>query len=105
MRASASLHGMASRLVGTAPAGRVPSTDGRRELQHSEKLYLWPFRRKQVELLAGGVLLSRFGSMLSDPRPGYPNPARSKNLSADQRLFERPTRAADEMIIFLKKTD
>ena len=70
-----------------------------------KNIYLLPLDANQVEML-GQAELARYRaleSMLPDPTLADPNPARSKNIPADQRAFLKAYESREEeMINFLK---
>jgi uncharacterized protein (DUF885 family) len=71
-----------------------------------KNIYLLPLDAKQVEML-GQAELARYRaleSLLPDPSLADPNPARSKNVPADQDAFLKAYESREaEMIEFLKK--
>ncbi|MEP6922066.1 MAG: DUF885 domain-containing protein [bacterium] len=101
-----SLHGFADWLERRLP-GMVPFKPmGEENYNYILKnIYLLPLDAKQVEML-GQAELGRYRgleSMLSDPTLADPNPARSKNIPADQQAFLKAYESrGEEMINFLK---
>ena len=70
-----------------------------------KNIYLLPLDAKQVEMLGQAELARYRGleSLLSDPALADPNPARSKNIPADQQAFLKAYESRqEEMISFLK---
>lgn len=70
-----------------------------------QNIYLLPLDAKQVEMLGQAELARYRGleSLLPDPALADPNPARSKNIPADQQAFLKAYESRqDEMISFLK---
>ena len=70
-----------------------------------KNIYLLPLDAKQVEMLGQAELARYRGleSLLSDPALADPNPARSKNIPADQQAFLKAYESRqEEMINFLR---
>jgi uncharacterized protein (DUF885 family) len=70
-----------------------------------QNIYLLPLNANQVEMLGQAELARYRGleSLLSDPALADPNPARSKNIPADQQAFLKAYESRqEEMISFLK---
>ena len=70
-----------------------------------KNIYLLPLDANQVEMLGQAELARYRGleSLLSDPALADPNPARSKNIPADQQAFLKAYESRqEEMISFLK---
>ncbi len=70
-----------------------------------QNIYLLPLNANQVEMLGQAELARYRGleSLLSDPALADPNPARSKNIPADQQSFLKAYESRqEEMISFLK---
>lgn len=70
-----------------------------------KNIYLLPLNADQVEMLGQSELARYRGleSMLPDPALADPNPARSKNIPADQQAFLKAYESRqEEMINFLK---
>ncbi|HET6890854.1 MAG TPA: DUF885 domain-containing protein [Pyrinomonadaceae bacterium] len=101
-----SIHGFADWLERRLP-GMVPFRPmGAENYNYILKnIYLLPLDANQVEML-GQAELARYRaleSMLSDPALADPNPARSKNIPADQQAFLKAYESRqEEMISFLK---
>jgi uncharacterized protein (DUF885 family) len=100
------LHGFADWLERRLP-GMVPFKPmGEENYNYILKnIYLLPFDAKQVDMLGQAELARYRGleSMLSDPALADPNPARSKNVPADQQAFLKAYESRQaEMISFLK---
>jgi uncharacterized protein (DUF885 family) len=101
-----SIHGFADWLEKRLP-GMVPFKPmGEEHYNYILKnIYLLPIDAKQVEML-GQAELARYRaleSLLPDPSLADPNPARSKNIPADQQAFLKAYESRQaEMISFLK---
>jgi uncharacterized protein (DUF885 family) len=101
-----SIHGFADWLEKRLP-GMVPFKPmGEENYNYILKnIYLLPIDAKQVEML-GQAELARYRaleSLLPDPSLADPNPARSKNIPADQQAFLKAYESREaEMIDFLK---
>jgi uncharacterized protein (DUF885 family) len=101
-----SIHGLADWLEKRLP-GMVPFKPmGEENYNYILKnIYLLPIDAKQVEML-GQAELARYRaleSLLTDPSLADPNPARSKNIPADQQAFLKAYESRQaEMISFLK---
>ena len=101
-----SIHGFADWLEKRLP-GMVPFKPmGEENYNYILKnVYLLPIDAKQVEML-GQAELARYRaleSLLPDPSLADPNPARSKNIPADQQAFLKAYESRQaEMIAFLK---
>ncbi len=101
-----SLHGFADWLDRRLP-GMVPFKPmGEENYDYILKnIYMLPLDAKQIEML-GQAELGRYRgleAMLSDPTLADPNPARSKNIPADQQAFLKAYESRqEEMINFLK---
>jgi len=101
-----SIHGFADWLEKRLP-GMVPFKPmGEENYNYLLKnIYLLPFDAKQVDML-GQAELARYRAleaMLPDPSLADPNPARSKNVPADQEAFLKAYESREaEMIEFLK---
>jgi len=101
-----SIHGFADWLEKRLP-GMVPFKPmGEENYNYILKnIYLLPIDAKQVEML-GQAELARYRaleSLLPDPSLADPNPARSKNIPADQQAFLKAYEGRQaEMISFLK---
>ena len=100
------LHGFADWLERRLP-GMVPFKPmGEENYNYILKnIYLLPLDAKQVDMLGQGELARYRGleSMLADPAMADPNPARSKNIPADQQAFLKAYESRqEEMIGFLK---
>jgi uncharacterized protein (DUF885 family) len=101
-----SIHGFADWLEKRQP-GMVPFKPmGEENYNYILKnIYLLPIDAKQVEML-GQAELARYRaleSLLPDPSLADPNPARSKNIPADQQAFLKAYESRQaEMIGFLK---
>jgi uncharacterized protein (DUF885 family) len=101
-----SIHGFADwlqvRLPGMAPFKPMGEENYNYLL---ENVYYLPLEAQQVEML-GQAELARYRaleSLLPDPSLADPNPARSKNIPADQQAFLKAYESRqDEMIDFLK---
>ncbi|HEY6119300.1 MAG TPA: DUF885 domain-containing protein [Pyrinomonadaceae bacterium] len=107
--ALASIHGFADWLQQRLP-GMVPFKPmGEENYNYLLKnIYLLPLDAKQVEML-GQSELARYRaleSMLPDPSLADPNPARSKNVPANQDAFLKAYESREaEMIDFLKSNN
>ena len=107
--ALASIHGFADWLQQRLP-GMVPFKPmGEENYNYLLKnVYLLPLDAKQVEML-GQSELARYRaleSMLPDPSLADPNPARSKNVPANQDAFLKAYESREaEMIDFLKSNN
>lgn len=104
--AIASLHGFADWLERRLP-GMVPFKPmGEENYNYILKnIYLLPLDANQVEMLGQAELARYRGleSLLSDPSLADPNPARGKNIPADQQAFLKAYESRQaEMINFLK---
>ncbi len=104
--AIASLHGFADWLERRLP-GMVPFKPmGEENYNYILKnIYLLPLDAKQVEMLGQAELARYRGleSLLPDPSLADPNPARSKNVPADQKAFLKAYESRQaEMVSFLK---
>jgi uncharacterized protein (DUF885 family) len=100
------LHGFADWLERRLP-GMVPFKPmGEENYNYILKnIYLLPLDAKQVDMLGQAELARYRGleSMLADPAMADPNPARSKNIPADQQAFLKAYESRqEEMIGFLK---
>ena len=100
------LHGFADWLERRLP-GMVPFKPmGEENYNYILKnIYLLPLDAKQVDMLGQAELARYRGleSMLADPAMADPNPARSKNIPADQLAFLKAYESRqEEMIGFLK---
>lgn len=100
------LHGYADWLERRLP-GMVPFKPmGEEHYNYILKnIYLLPLDANQVEMLGQAELARYRGleSLLSDPALADPNPARSKNIPADQQAFLKAYESRqEEMISFLK---
>jgi uncharacterized protein (DUF885 family) len=101
-----SIHGFADWLERRLP-GMVPFKPMGEENYNYllKEIYYLPLDAKQVEML-GQAELARYRaleSMLPDPSLADPNPARSKNIPADQQAFLKAYESRqEEMINFLK---
>ena len=101
-----SLHGFADWLERRLP-GMVPFKPmGEENYNYILKnIYLLPLDARQVEMLGQAELARYRGleSLLPDPSLADPNPARSKNIPADQQAFLKAYESRQaEMINFLK---
>ncbi|MEP6637068.1 MAG: DUF885 domain-containing protein, partial [Acidobacteriota bacterium] len=104
--AIASLHGFADWLERRLPGMVAFKPMGEENYNYILKnIYLLPLDAKQIEML-GQAELSRYRgleSMLSDPSLADPNPARSKNIPADQLAFLKAYESRqEEMVNFLR---
>ncbi len=104
--AIAAVHGFADWLERRLP-GMVPFKPmGEENYNYILKnIYLLPLDAKQVEMLGQAELARYRGleSLLSDPSLADPNPARGKNIPADQQAFLKAYESRQgEMISFLK---
>ncbi len=104
--AIAALHGFAEwlerRLPGMVPFKPMGEENYNYILKH---IYLLPFDARQVEMLGQAELARYRGleSLLKDPSLADPNPARGKNIPADQQAFLKAYESRQaEMISFLK---
>ncbi|HYJ87022.1 MAG TPA: DUF885 domain-containing protein [Pyrinomonadaceae bacterium] len=101
-----SIHGFADWLERRLP-GMVPFKPMGEENYNYllKEIYYLPLDAKQVDML-GQAELARYRaleSMLPDPSLADPNPARSKNIPADQQAFLKAYESRqEEMINFLK---
>ena len=101
-----SIHGFADWLEKRLP-GMVPFKPMGEENYnyYLKNIYLLPLNARQVEML-GQAELGRYRaleSFLSDPSLADPNPARSKNIPADQQAFLKAYESRQaEMIDFIK---
>ena len=100
------LHGFADWLERRLP-GMVPFKPmGEENYNYILKnIYLLPLDAKQIDMLGQAELARYRGleSMLADPAMADPNPARSKNVPADQQAFLKAYESRqEEMISFLK---
>src|SRR5262249_36423192 len=103
--AIASIHGFADwlerRLPGMVPFKPMGEENYNYILQH---VYLLPLKANDVEML-GQAELARYRALealLPDPSLADPNPARSKNIPADQESFLKAYESRQqEMISFL----
>ena len=100
------LHGFADWLERRLP-GMVPFKPmGEENYNHILKnIYLLPLDAKQIEMLGQAELARYRGleSLLPDPSLADPNPARNKNIPADQQAFLKAYESRQaEMISFLK---
>lgn len=101
-----SIHGFADWLERRLP-GMVPFKPmGEENYNYILKsIYLLPIDAKQVEML-GQAELARYRaleSLLPDPSLADPNPARSKNVPADQQAFLKAYESRqEEMVNFMK---
>jgi uncharacterized protein (DUF885 family) len=104
--ALASIHGFADWLERRLP-GMVPFKPMGEENYNYilQNIYLLPLKANDVEML-GQAELARYRAleaMLPDPSLADPNPARSKNIPADQQAFLKAYESRqEEMINFLK---
>src|SRR6185503_17787200 len=100
------IHGFAEHLERRLPGMVAFKPMGEENYNYLLKnIYLLPLDAKQVEMLGQAELARYRGleSMLSDPALADPNPARSKNIPADQQAFLKAYEGRqDEMINFLK---
>ena len=104
--ALAAIHGFADwlerRLPGMAPFKPMGEENYNYILQN---IYLLPLKANDVEML-GQAELARYRALealLPDPSLADPNPARSKNIPADQQAFLKAYESRqEEMINFLK---
>ncbi|MGI8735056.1 MAG: DUF885 domain-containing protein [Pyrinomonadaceae bacterium] len=101
-----SLHGFADWLERRLPGMVAFKPMGEENYNYILKnIYLLPFDAKQIDMLGQAELARYRGleSMLSDPALADPNPARSKNIPADQQAFLQAYESRQaEMISFLK---
>ena len=101
-----SLHGFADWLERRLPGMVAFKPMGEENYNYSLKnIYLLPLDAKQVEMLGQAELARYRGleSLLPDPSLADPNPARSKNIPADQQAFLKAYESRqEEMISFLK---
>jgi uncharacterized protein (DUF885 family) len=104
--ALASIHGFADWLERRLP-GMVPFKPMGEENYNYilQNVYLLPLKARDVEML-GQAELARYRALeafLPDPSLADPNPARSKNVPADQQAFLKAYESRqEEMINFLK---
>ena len=104
--ALASIHGFADWLERRLP-GMVPFKPMGEENYNYilQNIYLLPLKARDVEML-GQAELARYRALealLPDPSLADPNPARSKNIPADQAAFLKAYESRqEEMINFLK---
>jgi uncharacterized protein (DUF885 family) len=101
-----SIHGFADWLEKRLPGMPAFKPMGEEHYNYILKnIYLLPIDAKQVEML-GQAELARYRaleSLLPDPSLADPNPARSKNIPADQQAFLKAYESRQaEMIDFLK---
>ena len=101
-----SLHGFADWLERRLPGMVAFKPMGEENYNYILKnIYLLPLDANQVEMLGQAELARYRGleSLLTDPALADPNPARSKNIPADQQAFLKAYESRqDEMISFLK---
>lgn len=100
------LHGFADWLERRLPGMVAFKAMGEENYNYILKnIYLLPLDAKQLDML-GQAELSRYRgleSLLSDPALADPNPARSRNIPADQQAFLKAYESRQgEMISFLK---
>ena len=104
--ALAAIHGFADFLERRLPGMVAFKPMGEENYNYLLKnIYLLPLDAKQVEMLGQAELARYRGleSLLSDPALADPNPARSKNIPADQQAFLKAYESRqEEMINFLK---
>ena len=100
------LHGFADWLERRLPGMVAFKAMGEENYNYILKnIYLLPLDAKQLEMLGQAELARYRGleSLLSDPALADPNPARSKNIPADQQSFLKAyENRQGEMISFLK---
>jgi uncharacterized protein (DUF885 family) len=101
-----SIHGFADWLERRLPGMVAFKPMGEENYNYILKnVYLLPIDAKQVEML-GQAELARYRaleSLLPDPSLADPNPARSKNIPADQQAFLKAYESREaEMVNFLK---
>ena len=101
-----SIHGFADFLERRLPGMVAFKPMGEENYNYLLKnIYLLPLDAKQVEMLGQAELARYRGleSLLSDPALADPNPARSKNIPADQQAFLKAYESRqEEMINFLR---
>ncbi len=103
-----SIHGFADWLERRLP-GMVPFKPMGEENYNYilENIYLLPLKANEVEML-GQAELARYRaleSLLPDPSLADPNPARSKNVPADQQAFLKAYESRQEEMINFMKTN